>query len=336
MTKTVFPNRMVAHVWAQQTQPSGKSNNGNFWFEGDTIFSYRTPVARFMEVEGHGKIALVSSCRYSATTSGKHLPAIHRAIEADRIFEVPTLGEGWNGRDKGLDHAVNLAALVKEYEAYAGKMMRQINPRGEWQGEEFSKLYTAPITYARVFDLKLPALKTPKQYLNEIAAAREARNTPEKKAKREKDAAARAVKAEAKAVLQQQELAVRLKAWQEGKLSLNEARLSAQNIWGAHPVYLRIKGETLETSQGASVPLEHAIKAFKFVKGCKEAGRSWKRNGHSFHVGHFTVDSVSAEGTMKAGCHTIAWPQIEEAAKAAGVWDEPASDAALQPSRGAV
>ena len=35
----VFSNSMVAHVWAQQTQSEGRSNNGNLYFEGPCIYS---------------------------------------------------------------------------------------------------------------------------------------------------------------------------------------------------------------------------------------------------------------------------------------------------------
>lgn len=47
--RTVFTNHMVAHVWAQQNQPHGRSGNGQFFFDGPTIYSYRRsyPIAHF-------------------------------------------------------------------------------------------------------------------------------------------------------------------------------------------------------------------------------------------------------------------------------------------------
>lgn len=90
-----------------------------------------------------------------------------------------------------------------------------------------------------------------------------------------------------------------------------------------------ITGGTLETSQGASVPLIHAIKAFRFVKLCRDAGRTWNRNGHSIRVGHYTLDSITPAGDFKAGCHSINWGQIERLARVLGVMDLPADDSAL-------
>ncbi len=95
---------------------------------------------------------------------------------------------------------------------------------------------------------------------------------------------------------------------------------------------LRIKGDELETSHGASVPLAHAIKAFRFVKLCRENGRTWQRNGQQIRVGHFQIDSIDASGDFVAGCHRISWPEVERAAIAAGVFDCPADDAAVNVS----
>lgn len=95
---------------------------------------------------------------------------------------------------------------------------------------------------------------------------------------------------------------------------------------------IRIKGDQLETSHGASVPLEHAIKAFRFVKLVRERGTPWERNGKTIRVGHFQIDRISAEGDFTAGCHKFTWPEIERAAALAGVADATADDSAAVPS----
>jgi hypothetical protein len=97
---------------------------------------------------------------------------------------------------------------------------------------------------------------------------------------------------------------------------------------------LRVRGEDLETSQGASVPLAHAVKAFRFIKLCRETKRDWNRNGRVVRVGHFTVDSVAADGSIRAGCHRINWPEIERIARAIGAFGDAPSDAALEPTHG--
>lgn len=54
--KTVFDNRMVAHVWAQRTQAYGRSSNGQFYFEAGTLFSYGSHyiVAKFVSMRELG------------------------------------------------------------------------------------------------------------------------------------------------------------------------------------------------------------------------------------------------------------------------------------------
>lgn len=97
----------------------------------------------------------------------------------------------------------------------------------------------------------------------------------------------------------------------------------------------QIVAGTLDTSQGASVPLVHALKAFAFVRRVVERGEDWRANGHCIRVGHFRVDHISAQGDMTAGCHRINREEMERLAAALGVSDIPADDSALESSRGA-
>lgn len=82
-----------------------------------------------------------------------------------------------------------------------------------------------------------------------------------------------------------------------------------------------IVGGTLETSHGASVPLPHAIKAFRFVKLCRERGTGWASNGRVVRVGYYQIDGITADGDFKAGCHSFKWPEIAALAESLGVFD---------------
>lgn len=94
-----------------------------------------------------------------------------------------------------------------------------------------------------------------------------------------------------------------------------------------------IVGGTLETSQRANVPLPHAVRAFRFLKRCKESGRDWHKNGHAIRVGHFQIDSIDSAGNFRAGCHRINWPEVERLARELGVFEVQSDDSALEPSR---
>ena len=78
-----------------------------------------------------------------------------------------------------------------------------------------------------------------------------------------------------------------------------------------------IIGGTLETSQGANVPLTHALRVFAIARQCREAGRTLEPRQR---VGLFTVDRIDSTGGFNAGCHRINWPEIERLAIALEVY----------------
>lgn len=126
----------------------------------------------------------------------------------------------------------------------------------------------------------------------------------------------------------EEEAAADLAAWLVGH---GPSRIHATREDGTP--YLRVRDESLETSWGASVPLAHAVKVFRFVKLCRDRGEDWQRNGRTIRVGHFQVDRVNSDGSFVAGCHRFAWEEVERVARAAGVYDLEASGEALEPSQ---
>lgn len=331
--RKVFDNAMVAHVWAQQRQSEARSHNGNFWFDGDTIFSYRTPIARLLRGEDGAMVALISSHRYSISTNG-HRSDIYRALPRTiRTFEVPHLGVSGGRVTSVMDiestHRANLSALVTEYGELVAKMKRART----WYGDIRDQLQEKAHEVAEYGDLFSVAY-TPLNWEHDAAevvahrAQREARlNSPEAIAKRSRDAERRKERnaeklreAEERAKREAEERAQRIAsdkaAWLEG------ARVHHHNATDKQGGYrLRVVGDVLETSGGARVPLDHAIKAFRMVKRCRDTATPWQSNGHTIRVGHFQVNSIDAQGNMIAGCHLLNWPEIERIAQQVGVFD---------------
>lgn len=93
----------------------------------------------------------------------------------------------------------------------------------------------------------------------------------------------------------------------------------------------RVIAGTLETSQGATVPLSHAVRAFAFVRSIREAGEPWEANGRTIRVGHFQIDRVDSSGDFVAGCHRINWQEVERLARELGIWDCPATALDAEP-----
>lgn len=356
----VMNSAQVAHVWAQQTQDEGRtaipSDGGRFGgvsgprisFAGDTYFSYRTAVARLVMDKTGSRVALISSETFSTTTA-KHIGHAESAVRnhprIGAVFRVPTLAADRYAIGRGdsvLDHDTNLAALMERYDNLAGGYA---NPRrriylgyperteAEVISERLGAAWLAATDYKERFGLEQPLctsfppsiadVKAQAQKIaDERAAYRAARNTPEAIAKRQAAAAKRVAKAEAAK-------ADAAGAWKRGDISLSQFEKLAGSYRlsdGKGGALIRVRGDKLETSWRANVPLAHAVRAFRFIKHIRERGEDWRPNGHSLRVGHFMVDVIRADGSFVAGCHSFNWPEIEAAAIAAGVFDAPACD----------
>jgi hypothetical protein len=147
--------------------------------------------------------------------------------------------------------------------------------------------------------------------------------------------------------------AAALAAWRAGEVGARAPYTSRYSTEGAllrainvtRDASGNITGGELQTSQGADVPLTHAVRAFRFLKLCKERNAAplapgdafidtiaWQRIGHSIRVGHFTIDTVWASGNFRAGCHTVKWPETEALARQLGIFADAGSDEALTAS----
>ncbi len=125
--------------------------------------------------------------------------------------------------------------------------------------------------------------------------------------------------------------------WLEGKESFGRAPYFSRENGAAYIRAMNIKrnesGEIvageLQTSQGASVPLVAAIRAFRFIKLVKARGAAWHRNGARVPVGVFQIDSIETSGNFRAGCHSFVWDDIEALALSLGVADLAPDDSAI-------
>lgn len=118
-------------------------------------------------------------------------------------------------------------------------------------------------------------------------------------------------------------------AWQRGEAVQCPQAYRSDGKGGAY-VRRSPNGEELQTSQGASVPWSHALKAFAFIKLCRERGEAFHTNGRIVRVGHFTVSEITAQGDMVAGCHRFNWETMEALAIVQGVYDAPSSSEAVE------
>jgi hypothetical protein len=285
--KHVVPTGEVAHLWAHKVQDSARNSQGNVFFEQDTIYSYghHFPIARHVTSKSGKQAALFTTRTYSPTTSG-HCSMVRSAISHLTVFHVSDAS--------GNDYKKYLADYGKRISETLLKAARARKSK-EWHHNEALELRAEAVNYAKFFHLtyadvlpKVPAIDSVQ--LQAIKDAENKRLATERK---------RIVRENAEAI----------ETWRNGEY----ARLP----YGL-PDMLRVSsnGQSIETSRGADFPISHAKRGLALVRAVRTSGETWYTNGHTCQLGHYRIDSIQPDGTVKAGCHTVRWSEIERIAPA--------------------
>jgi hypothetical protein len=297
----VFPTDEIPHLWYHKTQDSARNAQGNLYFRDETIFSYgdHFPIARHIKnASGKKSAVLFTSKDYSVTTSG-HKSAVRRAIpDHTTVFSVPRVG--------GLlveDHAENLAHFVTVSQDRLAKAGRA-RANGKWDLDAAFALRETAKSYAKFFGVSgpkfdfLPTGKTLAGLKKQIAERAKRHNASQALAS-EREQARRAEQDR----IDMLDFAEKSALWRAGNPNV---RLP----WGADTL-LRIKGSEVETSRGARVPVSHAIALLATIRKVVARGEEFTPNGHTIHIGHYSVNKIATDGTLTAGCHVIKYGEIE-------------------------
>lgn len=323
MAKHAFPsNDALCHAWAHQTSDHGHSKSMSF--RGPVLYSYSTAIAYLTTRRTGGdladiagdRVALVETRSYSITTSSKHYPAMraslanYRTIYLPGDVSIPNHAEAFSEEDvvarvvrewgesvrRGFheaEHGRDYIARVKAYRAAV---------------DSWNRLERMTSLYRMRHGVVIPSLPRIDDDLARIDARE--RRLEETRAER------------------QQRNAARMDEYYRLKFAKHEERVAAfiegKNtgaIYGGLD-YLRVKGGDVETSKGARVPLDHVRRIAPRLLRMLREGSEWHRNGESIRVGHFQIDEVRSDGTVRAGCHTFDRSEIERFAAVIGI-EEP-------------
>lgn len=287
----------VAHAWANQT---GRARKGfNMFYDGRTLYSYGShfPIARITDVQlsdGRGVI-LFTSKGYSVSTA-KHKSITRRAIDYSRfaVFEVE------------LVNASTPEAHLANYEALIGRARESL------QKAKRARVYASMHTddalnaigdanaYSAVFGLDMPHLTVVE--LDAASAAIVERANQQRAA-----AELAQAKAARERALRERET---LREW-----------LCGAAVYPPHTrvPYVRVHGDQVETTWGARVPLNDALRAWTLMKAARNERRALTvtPNG-GLRVGDFTVSAINETG-MRVGCHYIPFKFAQLAARCAGL-----------------
>lgn len=298
----VYPNREVVHLWAHKIQSAARTGNGSLYFTENTIYSYGShfPVAiHTVGVDGQPGI-LFTSREHSSTTS-HHKSLVRRAIPPDRpVFEVPHLNFGFSESEDNYQHERNFKYYISEVAEHVQKCVRARSSwNKEYHHESAVELRKEALCYATFFGLPDPPIEMiPDLDSEQLAAIK----------KRESTASA---KKAAETRRKQEEDRIRwAKAcadWRRGEYHGN----LPYNL----PTMLRIEGHEIITSLGARFPILHAKRGLTLVRAVMARNEEWTPNGKSCRLGHYQINHISADGTVRAGCHVVTWPEIESIAE---------------------
>lgn len=334
--KHVVPTEEVAHLWMHKAQSDAR-NGSNFYFEGDTIYSYGShfPIARHVTSKSGRKHAILFTTRGYSVTTSKHIGIVRVAIQGNNVpvFHV----EHPEYEVSGSSNTERYVAGIVEAIAKQSKARSTYRIQGYF--EEARSLKAECKAYCEFFGLKNP--KFPK--LLALPADFEGRQEREKQRNEERQERER-VQREAQA-----------KAWAEQNAAVISKYKDDLAIWEtnreAHianwmagdsldlptrpythyafrddgiyvpelpklPTMLRIVGDDVETSQHATFPMAHAKRGLALVRSVMARGTDWQTNGHTCHLGPYKIDKITAEGTVFAGCHVVPWESIERIAPA--------------------
>jgi hypothetical protein len=292
----------VAHAFAHQT---GKNRKGyNLFYVGPRAYSHGTHflLARIAEHKGR-TVVFVNEEKRSVST-GAHRSEILSACSHMPVYmvECPETGATVADYDRHFMQAREAVGRAKRARLH-----------GDHHLATAHRECTTAETLRATFDLD----RAPVSLETLDAAIADQMTRVLEQQRREREARIE------RARVQFEEEAAARNAWLAGETG---ARWHGRAPDGS--ALLRVRDDILETSLGADVPLSHAIKAFRFVKLCRERGEAWHRNGRTVRVGHFTVDRIEPCGDFVAGCHRIAWAECERLARELGVFDAaPSADA---------
>ena len=174
---------MVAHLWANQTQDSARNPCHNFYFHGDTIYSYGShfPIARHVTRKGNSAV-LFTTRSYSSTTAG-HKCTVESACRHLTVFHVADVN--------GTDCRKQFAQYRAEYMGLVGKYAKARQRKPEHL-DALRRLVEEANGYAAFFGLR-PRLTLPDDLTGMIAECqaiekRERERKQREEGKREREA----------------------------------------------------------------------------------------------------------------------------------------------------
>lgn len=280
----------VSHLWANQVQDNARCRNARF--DGTKFYSYSTVIADIHTNVRGDELVLICNDNYSMTTS-KHKRYVAQAANHKDVLYVDLVSPDERGHDS------NYCGFMERHAKLIDQASRARENKG-YHLQQANSLLRSMTDYAQFFDI-VWAMPAEVEGVDEIIAAA----TIKLKAKIANQDARNEVLSAKRAVLEIEQLEI----WLAGGITQTRfARLA-----------LRIKNDEIQTSHGANIPLDHALKVWPVIYRAHILGRPFiPSQERAIHLGHYRFNSFQ-DDVLTVGCHRIPYSEIERMASQLGL-----------------
>jgi hypothetical protein len=281
--KTVYSsNSELTHVWANNPDPTVFKKSGSMSCQFDKLYSYNTCIAELI-----GETVVFNSYSYSPTTSK------HQSYARSSTHGVETISldiPSYNLRSLVFTQNDFNELVVKSNQQQIAELLVKVESARIKSGYYKSQaigIENNLRAYAKLLKLDYTPLNLD-QFKADAIAENKARKAQAKIRKAEK-------------VIEQAEDLIR---WRNGEDVRSHFEITA----------LRVKGDEIETTKGAKIPVDHAVRAFPLLKRLHKKDASIDLSSDSIKLGYYTVNRVERDNLI-VGCHSIPFNEIYEIAK---------------------
>lgn len=291
--KTVFSSNSEAiHIWANHPDRSGRANSVSFG--GGVLWSYNTAIAQHVTNERGEKAVILNKTSYSNTTSKHQGETAYATNHLKRIY-VSHIGYNTQNLKSNAQLHGDRDRLIESYEyqaaQYLAKAERARTKKADYEAAAYQHLNELK-EYLAFFDIEY---ETPAN-MDELKQAAIERENEAKRIATEMKTQREAAERE------------RLEKWRNG-----------DNVYSYFEVTaLRVHGENIETTKGAKIPIDHAVKVWPLLKRLHDSGGKYERGEKSIRLGHYTLDSFDGD-ILRVGCHIIPFAEVQNIANQLGL-----------------
>lgn len=293
----------VMHFWANAVQEEGRA--GNVFFEGEYVYSYGR---HFCIGRRLSNGTVVFTTRDYSISTGTHKRA---AWSAARYMHVVYCQDPERDARSNLKHARN---------EVAGLLVKAQAPR-IWETTR-TALQAQALRVAEGANAYLAALPEDERNaepidtsdLAGVAAELVRIEEAERRIRRgQRQVFPRAPRRKEQAAARRSSLLESLQQWREQQ-AIFIGRTGLYEL----PPALRLSEDrsTVQTSHGADIPVADAIALWPVIQRVMRGTKDYEPG---MPIGHYALTQIRTNGSIRVGCHDIAYSEIEGIAKALGL-----------------